>query len=134
MPLVQAGNAPWKGAGPPKYANAEMGGIRIAWAGGEKVVENGAEVELPANAEVQVTVSLVNTGEAAWLAAGDGACRLRTSAGESAVREKVARFGKTTLEPLRIKLGVQAVELTGRVEAAGKGAFGETLKIRLNPR
>ena len=54
--------------------------------------------------EVQVTVSLVNTGEAAWVSTA-----LRTNSGQTSIRERVPRFGKTTAGPLRVKVSRAAV-------------------------
>lgn len=129
MPMVQVGNAPYTGTGPLKYANAELAGIRVSWQGGEQVIENGGEVEVPADTEVQVTVSLVNTGEAAWVSTA-----LRTNSGQTSIRERVPRYGTTTAGPLRVRVSRAAVELTGRVEATGHGSFGEALRLSLKPR
>jgi hypothetical protein len=135
MPLVQVGNLPYKGAGPLKYANAEFAEIRVTSPGGEQVVENGAESEVRADTECEILVSLTNTGEASWLRQGSaGGCILQTSAGDAPVLENVARFGKTTVGPLRVNLGKDPVELTGRMAAAGRGSFGENLHLRLRPR
>jgi hypothetical protein len=136
MPLVQIGNAPYKGSGPLKFANAEIAGIRVKWQGGETVVENGAEVRVPAGQKVQVVVGLFNSGEAAWAAGASerpGDCFFRTSAGRIPIREAVGRFQRIEAAPIGVEVGQTAVEVSGRVEALQRGAFGEALRIRLVP-
>jgi hypothetical protein len=137
MPMVKVGNVPYRGTGPLKYVNAEIAGIRVSWPGGAKTVENGGVVEVPAAGDYEVTVSLLNTGESEWLPGGNaakpGECVLRTSAGDAAIGQKVERFGKASAGALRVAVGQQSVELTGRMAAADRGAFGETLKVVLRP-
>ncbi len=134
MPLLQVGNVPYKGSGPLKYANAEIAGIRVSWDGGEARVENGAEVEAPPNTDVEIAISLVNTGEATWISTGDGACSLRTNRGDAAIRAGVPRHAQAAAAPLRVKVGRDPIDITGRVEAAGRGSFGEPVRLRIRPR
>ena len=135
MPLVQVGNVQFVGHGPLKYANAEIGRIRIEWPGGAKTVENGEQVDLPAGGNYQITVSLVNTGEAAWLpGTGNpkpGDCLLHTSAGDLPIRAEVPRFGITTLGPITVSIPSDGLQLTGRVSAIDRGSFGEILRLSL---
>ncbi len=137
MPVVQVGNVPYNGSGPLKYANAEIAAVRISWEGGEKVVENGAEVELPVSQQYRLAVTLVNTGAAVWLPgnapARPGACVLRTSAGDMPMPEQVPRFEKTTAPGIVVTLGSQAVEIAGRLAAEQRGPFGERLHVLLRP-
>jgi hypothetical protein len=138
MPLVQVGNVPYRGRGPLKFANAEIAGIRVTWQGGEALVENGAEVRVPAGQNVQMQVGLFNSGEAAWAGARTpqrpGDCFFRTDNGDRlAIPERVGMFGKSTAGPISRQVGQTAVEVTGRMEALERGPFGEVLRVRLVP-
>ncbi len=137
MPRVQVGNVPYRGTGPLKYANAEIAALRVGWAGGERTVENGSELEVPGDTHYEVTVTLVNTGEAAWTPAGvpprPGACLLRTTAGDAPLPEKTAPFSHIQIGPLRVYLRQQPFAITGRLTVHGLGPFGEMLRVRLRP-
>jgi len=135
MPTVQVGNVPFHGTGPLKYANAEIAVLHISGPGIERTLENGAQVELPADQDYVVSVFLVNTGEAAWLPATEsaGGCAFRTNVGDAPISGRVARFGTTSVGPLHIRLRRQPVDLNGRMVAEGRGLFGETLRAKLSP-
>ena len=136
MPLVQVGNVPYRGAGPLKYVNAEITGVHVTWPGGEKRVENGAELDLPRGIDYSIAVQLLNTGEATWLPAASpaGDCRLHTGAGDARIDTNVERFAAATASPIRVHLGNDALELKGRLTGDGSGPFGESLRLVLKPR
>lgn len=93
------------------------------------------EVAVPRDSACQVTATLVNTGEASWVAASGipaaGGCILHTSAGDAPVQEKVARFRKTIVGPLRVEVHQGPLLITGRLSAKDRGMFGETLRLRM---
>jgi Beta-galactosidase len=137
MPLVQVGDVTYRETSPLKYANSEVAELRVSCPDGERVVENDSEISVPRDSVCQVTAQLVNSGEASWVAAGRssaaGACILHTSVGDAPVKENVARFGKTTVGPLRVEVHHNQVLVTGRISAIGRGTFGETLRLRVRP-
>ncbi len=133
MPVVQVGNAPYAGAGPLKFANAEFGGMHVTCPGVDTIVENGAQVPVPSGAECQVTATMVNTGEATWLptASSRGGVFLRTTAGNASLMTSLAALQRTALAPLQIKIDQGDVLLTGRMSIQGVGDFGEVLRVML---
>jgi hypothetical protein len=138
MPLVQAGNVAYSGYGPLKHANAEVAGIAVNCSGITKNFENGSEVALGPGSACEISVRLLNTGEAAWVMAhanlAPGDCVFGTAAGQAPVRENVPRYSSTSVGPFRVEVGRHPVEVTGRLLAYGRGAFGETLRLRLVPK
>jgi uncharacterized protein (TIGR03437 family) len=125
MPLIQVGNVAYSGTGPLKYANAEIGGIRVICPNVDATVENGSTLTLPSGTACQITPTLVNSGEAQWLAG----VTLHTSAGDVALAASLAPLQRTTMGPLDFTMGQSATTLTGRMKIAGAGDFGEVLKL-----
>jgi hypothetical protein len=56
---------------------------------------------------------------------------LRTSAGDVPLRERVERFGTTIADAVQVTLATEAVEISGRMDAEQRGAFGERLRVLL---
>jgi hypothetical protein len=131
MPLVQVGNLPYAGVGPLKYANAEVSSIQVGWPAGGFTVDNGGEVQVPAGTTVQVSVTLLNTGEATWLEAGAGAVQLGLAGQTATLKADVPRFGQATFGPVTVRVTNQPMALQGRLQAAGKGAFGEVVRVKI---
>ncbi len=50
MPLIQVGNVPYEGAGPLKFANAEIAGIHVVCPSLDVIVENGSTLTIPSGA------------------------------------------------------------------------------------
>lgn len=137
MPQVQVGNVPYTGIGPLKYANAEVGRIRVVWDDGERTVENGTEVIVPHQTTFRLMVELLNTGDATWLAgrsdSATGACLVRLGPAQALVPADVPRFGQVEVGPLEAHLYDKPVSLEGRLSAARVGPFGETIRLKLLP-
>ncbi len=133
MPLIQVGNEPYAGVGPLKFANAELGGIRIVCPSLDVTVENGSQVQIPSGANCQISPTLVNTGEAQWLpaSASKGGVLLHTSAGDALLTTSVPALQRSILGPLAIAMGQGTINLTGRMTAQGIGDFGEVLRLVL---
>lgn len=124
MPRVQVGGVAYAGVGPLAHANAEIGWIRS----GDARLDNGATVA----ARAELRIELINTGEATWLpaAAGEGGCTLVLGDQRLALTEPVPRYGRTTIGPVSLPPG----DVSGRLEAAGVGAFGEALRLTVTAR
>src|ERR1035437_8785941 len=107
MPLIQAGNAPYAGTGPLKFANGELAGIHIVCPSLDVTVENGATLALPPGAICQVTPTLVNTGEAQWLpgSAPSRGVILHTNAGDLQLTASLPPLQRTALGPLTVTMG-----------------------------
>lgn len=133
MPVMQIGNAGYNGVGPLKFANAEVGGLRVMCPGIDVTVENGAQVRVPAGAACRVITTLVNTGEARWLpaAASRGGVALRTSVGDVPLSAELPPLRSIELAPLDVNTDQRTVLLTGRMSAGGVGDFGELLRLTL---
>jgi hypothetical protein len=96
MDLIQVGNVPWEGAGPLKYANAEL-------------TRDGN------------SVLAVNTGEAAWTPAS---CVLRTNAGDVPLPCTVERYGTVRLGPLPSGATTARMVAQGRIPFGQKCGGG----------
>jgi uncharacterized protein (TIGR03437 family) len=133
MPLVQVGNAAYAGTGPLKFANSEFGGIRVVCPNLDVTVENGSSVAIAPGAACQITPTLVNTGEARWLAApaASRGVTLHTNLGDAPLGTAVTALQRTAMGPLTVTMGQSAVVLTGRLKVAGVGDFGEVLNLTL---
>ena len=135
MPIVQVGNAPYAGVGPLKFANAEFGGVRVVCPGLDVTVENGAPVQVPAGVACQITPTLVNTGEAQWLASAQtmGGVILHTSVGDVPLMDSVPSLQRIAVGPVGFTMGQNTISLTGRLSIQGVGDFGEVLNLTLVP-
>ncbi|HEY1337987.1 MAG TPA: hypothetical protein VGF59_10780, partial [Bryobacteraceae bacterium] len=111
MPLVQVGNAAYSGSGPLKFANAEIGGIRVVCPGLDVAVENGSQVKIPAGVSCQISPTLVNTGEAQWLpgAGAKGGVTLHTSVGDAPLSAPLPALQRVTMGPLSVTMGQNAI-------------------------
>lgn len=97
VPLVAVGNTPCNGNNPPKYLNAQILQVE-AIDGNDKAVEVEPDQPLPPNT-VRLRVTVMNTGEATWVAPGKRRMELATSWGErKAVQQPVARYATTVFE------------------------------------
>ena len=133
MPLIQVGNVPYEGAGPLKFANAEIAGIHIVCPSLDVIVENGSTLAIPSGASCQVTPTLVNTGQAQWLA-GSAPSRgvlLHTTAGDLPLPASLPPLQRTAIGPLSVTMGQGALTLGGRLKISGAGDFGELLNLML---
>lgn len=111
VPLVAVGNVPCTGNNPPKYLNAQILRIEAIDADG-KTTEVEPEQPLPSNTTL-LRVTVMNTGEAAWVPAGKRRVELATSWGERRVMEQsVPRYGTVVLE-VPAPLGVAPYEQAG---------------------
>lgn len=133
MPLIQAGNAPYTGTGPLKFANAEFGGIRIVCPGLDVTVENGSSIQVSPGAVCQVTLMLVNTAEAQWLPASapTGGVSLHTNFGDVPLDVPLPSLQRIAMGPLTVTMGETPVSLTGRLGIQSVGDFGEALNLTL---
>ena len=97
------------------------------------VVENGAQVTVPAGGTCQLTPTLVNTVSATWLpgARPAGGVVLHTSAGDLPLQNSLSYLQRTDWAPLGVSAGQGANNITGRLNIQGVGAFGETLRLTL---
>lgn len=129
MPPDRIGSNP--AAGPFKYANAEVSQITVRWDGGESTVANGATVAVPAGQACQVTVTLKNTGEAAWVPTGQpgGVSLLVDGIAPVAIGAPVGRYDAA--EAATFELPATSDKLHGRLVIDGRGGFGETLAATL---
>jgi hypothetical protein len=137
--LKLIGNAPYADGGPLKYANAEFGGFRIQCGTSDVVAENGATVQIPVVSPCQITATLINTGQAAWLAGSQasGGVTLKTTAGDVALPAPLSYLQRTELGPLRAGSG--NITITGRLTIAHPITpigipFGETLRLTIQRR
>lgn len=135
-PAVAVGGVPWTGDNPSKFLNAEICCPEAGSGSGWAPCENGSVPAAPAE-PLRIRVLLTNTGEAKWLASGDGAVSLKVRAGEKALDVALsadveslesAGFVEADLPPL----GGGTVEL--RITCAGRGEFGQRLTLRVEPR
>jgi len=135
MPLVQVGNVPYTGSGPLKYVNGEFAGIHIQCPGLDVTAENGATVRVPANTTCQVTPTLLNTGQAAWMSASQSTrgVLLHTNVGDWPLQDPLATLQHSDLGALAVAVGQSRIEISGRPSIQGIGAFGETLHLELSP-
>jgi uncharacterized protein (TIGR03437 family) len=133
MPLVQAGNVPYDGSGPLKFANAEIASIRVVCPTLDVIVENGTSLTVPPGANCQVTPTLVNTGEAQWLPASapSRGVILHTSAGDLPLTASLPPLQRISTAPLTVAMGQGSLVLSGRLRISGVGDFGETLNLTL---
>jgi hypothetical protein len=121
-PLLAVGNVPADGANPLKYANAEFNEVRVVGA------------TLP---RFSVTVTLGNTGEAAWVHTGAGRVALLVKADGKVVQTvplpaRVGRFADVTLKPFDVEAPPDA-KVTLRLAILDRTAepleFGETYVV-----
>lgn len=133
MPLVQAGNVPYSGVGPLKFANAEFGGFHLVCPTLDVMLENGSQVKIPAGASCQISPTLVNTGTAQWLPASSsmGGLVLHTNLGDVPLGASVPSLDRIVMGPLSITMGQSPISLTGRMKVQGVGDLGEVLKLTL---
>jgi hypothetical protein len=130
MPLVQIGNVPYTGSGPLKYANGEFAGVRIQCPDLNVTVENGATVQVSAGETCQVTVTVVNTGSAAWLPSGQArGVALRTNVGDLRLSRTLGYMERTDLGPLQVTANGTSLDIRGRLNIQGVGWFGEVMRI-----
>ncbi len=135
MLVIQVGNAPYAGMGPLKFANAELGGIRIVCPNLDVTLENGSSVPIPSGAACQVTPTLVNTGEARWLpaSASKGGVTLHTNLGDAPLSAAVPSQQRTAMGPVAVTMGQVSMSMTGRLRTQGSADFGEVLNLSLVP-
>ena len=139
MPLVQVGDVAYAGTGPLKFANAEFAGIHVVCPALDVTVENNSVVAVPAGAVCQMTLTLVNTGEARWLAgsAPNRGVTLHTNAGDAALTAALPSLQRGVVGPITVTMGQNLDTLgmvwSGRMQIAGVGGFGESLFLRLTP-
>lgn len=133
MPMIQVGNVPYTGAGPLKFANAELAGMHIVCPSMDVTVENGSSLTIPSGAVCQATPTLVNTGEAQWLAgsASSGGVILHTSVGDLPLSASLPPLQRTAIGPFSFTMGQSALVLSGRMRIPGVGDFGEALNLTL---
>ena len=133
MPLIQVGNAPYAGAGPLKFANAEFGGVHVVCPTLDVTVENGATIQIPSGAACQVAPTLVNTSEARWLptSAPKAGVILHTNLGDVPLTAPVPGLQRIGMGSLAITMGQNPIRLTGRLRIQGVGDFGEVLNLTL---
>jgi len=133
MPLMQVGNVPYAGSGPLKFANGELAGIHVVCPSLDVTVENGSTLAIPSGATCHVTPTLVNTGEALWLAgpAPSRAVILHTNIGDLPLPAPLPPLQRTAMGTLTVTLGQSAMALSGRLKIAGAGDFGEVLNLML---
>ena len=133
MPLVQVGDPPYAGTGPLKFANADVANIHVVCPTLDVTVENKAGATVPAGAVCQITPTLVNTGEAKWLAtsAASRGVTLHTSAGDIPLGAALPSMQRTAMGPLTITMPASGMIVTGRMQIAGVGAFGEVFTLQL---
>jgi hypothetical protein len=133
MPRLQIGNVPYQGSGPLKYANAEIAGLTVVWDGGQAEVANGATVEVPAGRACRVTVRLMNTAEATWVASGGegGVIMALDGLPAATLSRDVPRSQEADCEAVEVPAFEGQRRLTGRAEVAGLGPFGERLGLTL---
>jgi len=133
MPLLQIGNVPYGGSGPLKFANAEFAGIHVLCPSLDVTVENGSTLAIPAGATCQMTPTLVNTGEAQWLAgsAAIGGVILHTNMGDLPLPEPLPSLQRTAMGTLTVTMGQTGIALSGRMKIGGTGDFGEVLNLIL---
>lgn len=134
MPLLQVGNPTYSGVGPIKFANAEFAGIRIVCPALDVIVENNAQLQIPAGANCQMTPTLVNTAEAQWLPASSskGGVLLHTSVGDSPLPAALPWLQRTAMGPIPFTMGQSVLNVTGRMRIQGTGDFGEVLRLALS--
>ena len=132
MPLMQVGNVPYAGSGPLKFANGELAGIHVVCPNLDVTVENGSTLAIPSGAACHVTPTLVNTGEAQWLAgpASRGVI-LHTNIGDLPLPVSLPPLQRTAMGTLTVTLGQSAMALSGRLKIVGAGDFGEVLNLML---
>ncbi len=130
LPRTQVGGAPYRGTGPLAGANAEIAELRLTWPGGGATVDNGGSVQPPAGQPVELTVVLLNSGEAAWLpAGGPGGCELKVGTDRVGLRQRVERYQTVAVGPFRLPPAGREQTLTGRLTIAGLGGCGEPLRL-----
>ena len=135
MPLIQVGDPPYTGTGPLKFANAEVASIHVVCPTLDVTGENRFGAAVPAGAVCQITPTLVNTGEAKWLAASaaSGGVTLHTSAGDIPLAAALPSLQRTAMGPLTITMPASGMIVTGRMQIAGVGPFGEAFTLQLTP-
>ena len=135
MPLIQVGGPPYAGTGPLKFANAEVASIHVACPTLDVTVENKFGAAIPVGAVCQITPTLVNTGEAKWLAtsAASRGVMLHTTAGDIPLTAALPSMQRTAMGPLTITMPASGMIVTGRMQIAGVGAFGEAFTLQLSP-
>jgi len=147
LDLVGVGNVPYGGLGPVKGLNAEVEAVGIDVDGHTYQPENDflfgdIGIAVPAGRPGTVRLVLVNTGEATWAseasAAGQpGAVRLIDAASGqpvAAIAADVPRFARCVLEfPIaHTPARGEKLQLTLRLEAAGRCRFGQVIKLVLS--
>jgi uncharacterized protein (TIGR03437 family) len=132
-PLIQVGNVPYVGSGPMKYANAEFGGVRIVCPNLDVTVENNSQVQILPGAACQITLTIVNTGEAAWLpaSASQSGVLLHTNLGDLPLGVSAAALARVSIGPLEFTMSQNSVNLVGRMRIESVGDFGEVLRLTL---
>ena len=135
LPLVQVGDVAYAGTGPLKFANAEFAGIHVVCTTLDVTVENNSVLAVAAGAVCQMTPTLVNTGEAQWLAgsAPNRGVTLHTNAGDATLAAALPALQRTAMGPITVTMGQTGMAWSGRMQIAGVGAFGETLFLSLTP-
>jgi uncharacterized protein (TIGR03437 family) len=133
MPMIQVGNVPYAGSGPLKFVNAEFGGFQVVCPNLAVTVENNSQVPIQPGAVCQITPTLVNSGEAAWLpnSAPKGGVLLHTSLGDVPVTATVPPLQYVVLGSLSVTMGQSVINVTGRMQAQGSSPFGEVLNLTL---
>ncbi len=132
MPLIQVGNAPYSGSGPLKFANAEFAGVHVMCPSLDVTVENGSTLTIPSGAICQVMPTLVNTGEAQWLAASASrGVILHTNVGDVPLQAQLPSLQRNAMGSLAFTVGQSSTVLSGRMKIVGVGDFGEVLNQAL---
>src|SRR5439155_18366791 len=123
MPTVQIGNVPYGGSGPLKYANGEFAGIHIQCPDVDVTVENGATVQVAAGSTCRITVTVVNTGSAAWLpAAQSRGVALRTNLGDLKLLNTLGYMERTDVGPLQVTANGTSIDIRGHLNIQGVGS------------
>ncbi len=142
LKLVGVGNVPYRGVGPVKFLRAEF--TAVAAAVGEKeyrpdddFIWGDVRLRVPARRGT-LRLTLLNIGEATWVAPGDparpqrGAVRLidcSTGRPLAAIPHDVARYQSVAVE---VPLSAQRPQtLALQLEAAGRCRFGQKLTVRI---
>ncbi|HNC23333.1 MAG TPA: hypothetical protein PLU52_03940 [Opitutaceae bacterium] len=136
-PMIAVGNRPANGRNPLKFLNAEFNTLRL----NGREVRDGEVVPVVAGRPVRVEASVGNTGESRWLARpgeDPGGVHLAVR-WEKEERLFAVEQDTPFLQDARVPAGAitprldQAVEVSFRMMARGRGDFGEVIRVTLQP-
>lgn len=137
-PLVAVGNVPYNGHNPLKYLDSEFNKVLLHLGTDETVlVKNGDTVFVPADTEVWLEAEMGNLREAAWIAGDREQAGAVCLAAETGDKKSLFPILQDTPYLHDAKVGVQLLfskvekdcEVSLRMEAVGRGSFGERLKM-----